>query len=86
MTAKQIAKKVTRRKNRIRQLQSEIAQIQENCPHQNLLYSFGGSTGSWDREDSFWIDFYCKDCEKRWQTDQSRENLALTDHATKMNK
>jgi len=49
----------------------EIEIIQKNCPHHTSVYSAHGSTGNWDRDDSYWFLFYCYDCQKRWSTDQS---------------
>lgn len=51
-----------------------IASIQDVCPHAISVYSAHGSTGNWDRDDSFWYNHYCYDCRKRWTTDQKYEN------------
>ena len=48
----------------------EYIQLQETCSHPNAIGKKGGSTGNWDRDDSYWINYNCPDCEKRWMTDQ----------------
>lgn len=45
--------------------------LQETCAHPNATKKYGGDTGNWDRsQDSYWIDFSCPDCRKRWREDQ----------------
>ena len=54
-------------------LGDEIKEIQDSCPHINLKYTRGGSSGNWDREDSYWFNFKCNDCGKKWTTEQSSD-------------
>lgn len=50
---------------------SKLKKFQNSCPHYDSTYKNEGSTGSWDRDDSFWRVWECNDCGKRWTTDQS---------------
>lgn len=47
-----------------------IRALQEQCNHKTSVYSCHGSTGNWDRDDSYWYMHYCYDCQKRWSIDQ----------------
>lgn len=54
-----------------KKLSDELKELQEKCTHQgNLTYKYNGSSGNWDRNDSYWIEWHCKDCGKRWNTSQ----------------
>lgn len=45
--------------------------LQEQCTHTNVTKKYSGSTGNYDPSaDSYWIDWHCPDCDKRWMTDQ----------------
>jgi len=49
----------------------EEASIEADCPHETLTYKYQGDTGNWCKaDDSYWIDWKCDDCDKRWQTTQ----------------
>lgn len=48
----------------------DIKKQQEICPHETSVCKAEGSTGNWDRDDSYWFVFYCYDCRKRWSHDQ----------------
>lgn len=52
------------------QLDIQIKQLQETCPHKVSVYQAKGSGGGWDRDPSYWYDFYCYDCRKHWTTEQ----------------
>lgn len=46
-------------------------ELQTLCQHPNASKKYGSDTGNWDRgQDSYWIDYNCPDCGKRWQEDQ----------------
>jgi hypothetical protein len=45
--------------------------LQSICTHPNATKKYSSNTGNWDRgQDSYWIDWHCLDCDKRWSTDQ----------------
>ena len=53
-----------------------IATIQEECNHPTacLTFKYGSDTGNWDRnEDSYWTDYTCTLCEKRWSEEGSNQ-------------
>lgn len=53
------------------ELAGQLHSLQENCPHEDLTYKYGGSSGNWDKsDDSYWIDWKCNDCYKTWTTSQ----------------
>jgi hypothetical protein len=52
-------------------INNRIKAIQKDCPHKLCVHEAHGSSGSWDRDDSYWFNFYCYDCQKRWSHDQS---------------
>lgn len=54
----------------VRNAEETIRQLQEKCQHATSVYSMHGSTGHWDRDDSYWYQHYCYDCTKRWTTEQ----------------
>lgn len=52
-------------------LEQEIYALQASCPHTHVDTKYGSNTGNYDpTADSYWIDFHCTDCDKRWQTPQ----------------
>lgn len=60
-------------KEQIEKLQSKIVEIQDWCSHPKAaLTSVNKSdTGNYDPScDSFWTEFHCGLCEKRWTEDQ----------------
>ena len=66
-----VLKKRKQIESKISEYEKKLEQLQNNCPHHSLEYKNCGSTGSWDRDDSYWTEWYCPDCDKRWTTDQS---------------
>ena len=61
---------------RINELYDHIEQLRLACTHPDKTGECKGNTGNYDPSaDSYWIDWYCPDCGKKWMTDQSRENL-----------
>ena len=77
----QIQKKVETAKKNIAKAEAKLDALQDSCPHYDSEYVNKGSTGSWDRDDSFWRDYTCNDCGKKWQTDQSYEMYAKYPYA-----
>lgn len=46
-------------------------ELQFICTHINASKKYCGDTGNWDRNaDSYWIEYKCSDCNKRWREDQ----------------
>ena len=45
--------------------------LQLICTHLNVEKKYDSNTGNYDPSaDSYWIDFFCPDCRKRWRVDQ----------------
>lgn len=59
----------------------KLIQLQLECPHHNLEYKYRGNSGGWDYEDSYWTEWYCPDCNKKWTTDQSYASKNKYPHA-----
>lgn len=65
---KTISKEVTKIKNKLEKLQLQLKTIQDNCPHTNVEYKYGGNTGNYDpTADVYWVDHKCNDCDKYWR-------------------
>lgn len=48
-----------------------LVRLQGECTHPNVKKKYRGSSGNYDPSaDSYWIEFDCPDCGKRWQEDQ----------------
>jgi hypothetical protein len=46
-------------------------ELQTICKHPSADKKYRGDSGNWDRsQDSYWIEFKCPDCGKRWIEDQ----------------
>jgi hypothetical protein len=46
-------------------------ELQQICQHPNVEKKYRGDTGNYDRTaDSYWIDFKCPDCGKKWWESQ----------------
>ena len=44
---------------------------QEQCKHLKATKKYCSNTGNYDpSQDSYWIDFYCETCLKRWSEKQ----------------
>lgn len=54
----------------LEKLHAEKEELQKTCPHTNATKKGNSSTGSWDRDDSYWWEFDCPDCGKRWTEPQ----------------
>lgn len=66
-----IKRKVDKLKEKIDNAYKEIKEVQATCQHPNADKKYCGSTGNYDpSNDSYWIDFHCQDCNKRWSTPQ----------------
>jgi len=52
-------------------LARELSKLQSVCSHPNVKKEYKSNTGNYDpTADSYWIDFQCPDCRKRWSEDQ----------------
>ena len=48
-----------------------IKELQDRCDHQAAVKTYKGNTGNYDPSaDSYWIDWDCPHCGKKWTTDQ----------------
>lgn len=57
-------------------LQAAVDLLRIECPHRAPHYKYRGNTGSHDpSDDSYWIDWSCPDCGKRWTTGQSHAEV-----------
>lgn len=90
MTPKQVVRKKLSIESKIDKLNASLEQLKETCSHYSLRYRNQGSSGGWDSEGSYWIDWYCQDCEKRWNTGQTyiaeQDVLKTYPHATKIDR
>lgn len=68
---------------KIEQWENRLSELQKSCPHYHSFYEDKGSSGHWDREDSYWRDYECMDCGKTWTTDQSYNQNKKYPHAVK---
>lgn len=57
----------------INEANKAIKSLQETCDHSgNPVYSYHGSSGNWSKaDDEYWMEWHCKDCDKRWSTSQN---------------
>jgi hypothetical protein len=70
---------VKRLEDKITKLYNDIKDIRETCPHEHLQGKFGANTGNWcSSDDSYWVDFVCQDCGKRWTEDQMEIGYGVT--------
>lgn len=74
-------KKVAIATDNIQKAYKKLSDLQESCPHYDSIYRNRASTGSWDRDDSYWREYECHDCGKCWTTDQSRTATEKYPHA-----
>lgn len=66
--------KVLKQREKIKKALAKISSIQEECTHIGVHIKYGANTGNWCPSDnSYWIDWVCPHCEKRWTTDQNSE-------------
>ena len=70
MSALNIATRVSRLNKHISDARQRIKELQEECPHTNVTKTYEGDGGGYDYKASYWIDFVCLDCGKRWTEDQ----------------
>lgn len=62
--------KVDKLKEKIAKLEEEIREIQSECKHEYVQVTPKGDTGNYDpSNDRYWNEYFCPDCEKRWDGD-----------------
>jgi len=69
--------------NKIKQWTTSLEELQNSCLHYHSFYENKGSTGHWDRDDSFWRNYECLDCGKIWTTDQSSKQDKKYPHSVR---
>lgn len=71
MTQEEIRNKWNSIDRREEKLAKELAKLQATCAHPDVEKTYMSNTGNYDpTADSYWIDFYCPDCRKRWTEEQ----------------
>jgi len=56
--------------SQIHALGLELAGVILECPHPAASKKYNGDGGSYYDPPSYWLDWECPDCGKRWTTDQ----------------
>lgn len=52
---------------KIEELEEELHELQETCPHPNVNKQYHSNSGNYDpSQDCEWYSFTCPDCDKRW--------------------
>lgn len=75
ITPTQVKRKRITIHDKIAKLNEQLSELQTLCTHPDVTKKYGGNTGNYDPSaDSYWIDWACPDCGKKWRTDQDREN------------
>lgn len=71
MTPKQVQRKYKTITGRVSKLNEQLEELRSLCLHPNVDKKYRADTGNWDpHQDSYWIDWHCPDCGRRWRTDQ----------------
>jgi hypothetical protein len=71
MTPAQIKRRATTINNNIKKWNDALRMLQVTCTHPTATKKYGANTGNYDPSaDSYWIDYTCPDCGKRWMTEQ----------------
>lgn len=77
-TTEQILEKKKLLNKEISNLQDELISLRDSCNHHNLRYKYDGTDSGWDYDASYWVDWFCPDCEKRWTTAQAYDLIKKT--------
>lgn len=40
----------------------KIEELQNNCPHEDVVVERGANTDNWDYKEFYWVVVSCKDC------------------------
>ena len=71
------SKRIIRRREtlekRLDKIKEDLKDLQAECPHHNLRYRYGGTSGNYDGYEAYWSDWYCPDCQKRWHAGNKSE-------------
>ena len=68
--AQSIVRKRLKLESKIAEYNEKIKELENSCMHHNLRYRYDGTSGGWDSQGSYWVDWYCPDCDKKWSTSQ----------------
>lgn len=67
--------KIQKIRTKISDLNLKIKDIQDNCFHPIVKRIAKSNSGNYDpHADSYWYEFYCQECGKYWQEDQTEYN------------
>lgn len=79
LSTKNIIKRRKDTLSKLDELYKYLKDLTERCSHHNLRYRDDGTSGNYDGYESYWRDWFCPDCGKRWSTnyksDQYRTEL-----------
>ena len=58
-------------KKKSNKIHEEIRDIQDNvCTHPNMTFEYKSGGGGWSNpKTSYWKEFECPDCQKRWHSE-----------------
>lgn len=63
--------KIQHKLDLIEELYKEIKEVQAVCTHKGLVGKYGADTGNYcSQDDSYWVDFTCPECGKKWTETQ----------------
>lgn len=65
----------------IAEAQKAIKALQDTCSHSgDVTYEYQSGHDGWSTrsDDDYWIDWHCKDCDKRWTTKQINSMHLIT--------
>lgn len=65
--------------------QNHIQTIQDACEHPegHLFYKACGSSGGWDYDASYWYEWKCTYCDRKWTTPQEHKYIQDGPYAQK---
>jgi len=87
MTPKQVKSKLKKLLAKEAKIIDEIVELRDKiCKHHTLYYKPHGSSGGWDGDSSYWYEWRCYDCGKRWSTPQERRFTEQYPHAIEVYK
>jgi hypothetical protein len=74
MTAAQVCRKRVALERQQAKVSEALALLRITCQHPTPTFQYKGSSGNYDPSDnSYWMEWHCPDCGKKWTTDKSRE-------------
>jgi hypothetical protein len=73
-TPEKIRNEVLRQRGKIEELNKKTSLLQGVCPHEELRYTYGSSTGNYDpHDDCYWVELECPHCFRRWVDDKVKD-------------